>query len=134
MIVVDANLIVYRYVSGPLSSLARAALDRDADWRTASMWRCEFAGAVVNMIRAKILDQNDALEAMSNAANEMSARTSDVPQENVVRIALRDGISAYDAQYIALAELLNLKCVTADGPLARKAPHTTILLSDFARS
>ena len=41
VIVADANLIVYRYVKGPLSPLADQAIKKDADWRTAILWRCE---------------------------------------------------------------------------------------------
>lgn len=133
MIAVDANVIVYRYVKGPFTPLAEELLRRDADWRTSSLWRFEFVSALATMLRAKLLNQTQAFNALLAATVEMSPRQMDAPQEQVLLTALRDGISAYDAQYIALAEMLNLRCITADGPLVRKTPARSILLSDFVK-
>ena len=133
MIVIDANLVLYRHLKGPLTTLAEAALTKDPDWRTSSLWRCEFTSALVKMIRAKVLGEADGLAAMDSATTEMGPRELDVPQAQALRAALAYGISAYDAQYVALAEMLGLRCVTADAALARKTPAVTVLLADFVR-
>jgi predicted nucleic acid-binding protein len=133
VIIADANLILYRYLNGPLTPLAEVAVARDPDWRTTNLWRCEFTSALVKMIRANVLAEVDALTAMRSAAADMIPREVDVPQDQALRAALQYGISAYDAQYIALAELLGHSCVTADGQLARKTPGVSVLLADFAK-
>jgi len=133
MIVVDANVIVYRYIQGPFTPLAEALLRRDSDWRTASLWQFEFASALATMMRANLLNQKQGMDVLMAASAEISPRQADVSQEQAILTALRDGISIYDAQYIALAEMLNLRCITADQPLARKTPSRSILLSDFVK-
>jgi predicted nucleic acid-binding protein len=133
MIVVDANVIVYRYIQGPFTPLAEALLRRDSDWRTASLWQFEFASALATMMRANVLNKKQGMNALTAAMAEMPPRQAEVAQEQAIHIALRDRISVYDAQYIALAEILNLRCITADQPLARKTPSRSILLSDFVK-
>ena len=133
MIVADANLIIYRHVSGPQTPLAAAARRKDPDWRTAALWRFELTSALVTMVRARVLDESSALAALVAADAEMSPRETEVPQDHALRVALARGISAYDAQYVALAEILGVPCVTADTALARKAPGLTVALADFVK-
>ena len=133
MIVADGNLIVYRHVSGPLSARADAAGRKDADWRTAALWRCEMTSALAKMVRGRVLDEAAALSAIAAAGAEMFPRETEVPQDHALRVALRYGISAYDAQYIALAEMLGVPCVTADAALAKKTPALSILLAEFVK-
>lgn len=133
MIVADANLVIYRYLRGPLSPLADAVVRRDADWRTTSLWKYEFTSAAVKMIRGRVVGEVEALAAIAMAADEMTAREVAVPQERALRVALLHGVSAYDAQYAALADTLGVQCVTADAAFARKTPLFTILASDFVK-
>jgi predicted nucleic acid-binding protein len=113
--------------------LADAARVKDPDWRTVVLWRCEFTSALVKMIRARVLDEPTALTALAAAAADMAPREMDVPHERALRAALRYGISAYDAQYVALAEMWGVSCVTADAALVRKAPGVCVPLADFIR-
>jgi predicted nucleic acid-binding protein len=133
MIVADANLLVYRYVRGPMSSLADAARAKEGDWRVPPFWKCEFTSAVLKMVRAEALTHAEATTAISDAHAEFASRETVVPQDRALAAALRYGTSAYDAQYVALAEMLNVSCVTADEPLAKKASAVCRLLRDFAR-
>jgi predicted nucleic acid-binding protein len=133
MIVADVNLIIYRHVSGPLTPLAAAARRKDPDWRTAGLWHCELTSALVKMVRAKVLDESRALAVLAAADAEMSPRETSVPQDHALHVALTHGVSAYDAQYIALAEILGVPCVTADAALAKKTPGLTVSLADFVK-
>lgn len=134
MIVVDANIIVYHMVKGPFSHRAEALAVKEPDWRSPILWRYEFTNALRNMLRAGMLGEAEALRAVASARDAMSGREVDVPQEVALTTALRFDLSAYDAQYVALAELLEAPCVTADAPLTRKAPTRAILLADFLDS
>ena len=51
----------------------------------------------------------------------------------VLRLAVRAGISAYDAQFVALAEMLDTLLVTGDRKLAKRCPRRVILMSDYAK-
>ena len=133
MIVADANLIIYRHVDGPLTSLAAACRSRDPDWRTTALWRYEFTSALVKMVRGRILDEGGASAALAAAGADMAGREMDVPQDRAMRVALASGVSAYDAQYLALAEILGVPCVTADASLARKAPALSIRIEDYVK-
>src|SRR5205085_12053615 len=70
VIVADGNLIIYRHVGGTMSSLADAAVVKDADWRTVPLWRFEMTSAVVKMIRAGVLAEAAGRAAMAAAARE----------------------------------------------------------------
>jgi predicted nucleic acid-binding protein len=83
------------------------------------------------MIRAKVVQEATALAALASAEAHMVPREVPVPQERAVQTAMKYGISAYDAQYVVLAEVLGTTCVTADVPLVRKVPTLCTLLSDF---
>ena len=133
MIIADANLIIYRYLRGPLSGLADRVVRKDEDWRTSTLWRVEFASAAVKMIRGGVVGEADAIAAMTLASHEMSTRELHVPQARVIRIAVRHGISAYDAQYAALAEAFGVICVSADATFTRKAPQLVVSISDFVK-
>jgi predicted nucleic acid-binding protein len=133
VIVADASLIIYRHVAGPLTPLAGAARAKDPDWRTAPVWRFEMTSALVKMIRGGVLDEAGALAALAAADAEMTGREVDVPQDRALRDALRYGTSAYDAQYVVVADLLGAPCVTADAALAKKTPGLSTLLADFVQ-
>lgn len=131
MIVVDANVLVYRYVHGPFTRSAQALLNQDADWRVPRLWRYEFVNALVTMLRNNLLNEHDALSAWTSADEDLAPRESSIAQDQVLARAAQYRISGYDAQYIALAELMSLQCVTADKPLARKARGIAVLLDEF---
>lgn len=49
-------------------------------------------------------------------------------------LALRYHLSAYDAQYLSLAESLGVKCVTEDRQLLKTNPKLAISMEDFCAS
>jgi predicted nucleic acid-binding protein len=49
---------------------------------------------------------------------------------DVLRLSQESNCSAYDCEYVALAEFLDVVLVTADGKLAKAFPLRTRLLCD----
>jgi predicted nucleic acid-binding protein len=129
MIVVDANVIVYWATEGPHTEQAEHLRTMDGDWRTAPLWRYEFTNAILMMMRAGMLTETLALDCLLKADGLMTPREHAIMQGDALRVAGRYGISAHDAQYIALAEQLHTRCVTNDKALARKVPGLCVLLS-----
>ena len=93
----------------------------------------EFTSALVKMVRGRLLDEGGASAALAAAETDMAGREIDVSQDRAMRVALTYGVAAYDAQYLALAEILGARCVTADASLARKAPALSILMEDYVK-
>lgn len=54
----------------------------------------------------------------------------DVPALTVLRLARDSGCSAYDCEYIALAEHLDVKLISADGKLCKASPNRAVGLSE----
>jgi predicted nucleic acid-binding protein len=132
VIVVDANVIVYWATDSPQADQVDVLRSLDADWYTTPLWRYEFSYALVVMLRAKVIATGAASKALAKAESVMTAREQPVAQDDVLSVAIRYGISGYDAQYIALAHALGSRCVTADVPLVRKTPGVSTLLADVA--
>lgn len=131
MIVVDANVIVYLVIDGPLTAAAQHLAIRDPEWVTCPLWRYELCSAAVTMVRAGVLDEDKAKDAMRAAAQLMEGRERLPLQGEVLDAAIQYDISAYDAQYIALARPNHVKCITSDKPLLRKTTGITVALSAF---
>ena len=131
MIVVDTNIIVYVVVQLPQTLLAQQVAVRDPDWVVPPLWRYEFASAVTTMVRAGALTAAQAESAIAAADLLIAGREAPVDQIAAFCVAIALNLSAYDATYVALAERLGVRCVTADTRVIRNAPRIAISLDDF---
>ena len=133
MIVADANLIVHLALGGADAADARRARSRDADWVAPLLWRSEVRNVCVTLLRARRLGIADAYRAMELAEWLVRGRGYHVESTAVLRLAADSGCSAYDAEYVALAQDLDVPLVTADRALVRRFTAVAIPLSAFAR-
>jgi predicted nucleic acid-binding protein len=131
VIVLDTSIMVPAFIDMPDSAGARKVMAPKGRWALPPLWRFEFTSAVVTLVRAGKIDQTDAHRAMDDARVAVIDREVPVDQGQVMRLAIRLNISAYDAQYIGLAEEFDAVCVTADKDLRAKAPTRTILLDEY---
>ena len=134
MIVADTNLISYLLIEGEQTEAARAVWGADPDWRMPPLWRAEFLMVLVLSTRAGVLDRDSALLAWRRATALFGACEIDPEGERVLAVALRDGLSAYDAQFVALAEDLGVYVVTADKGILRARPDLARAMGEFAPS
>ncbi|HZN73671.1 MAG TPA: type II toxin-antitoxin system VapC family toxin [Micromonosporaceae bacterium] len=121
MIVVDASALTDALVDdGPMGDAARAVLMSDPHWAAPAHLLVE----VVSVIRGKALGgklglprAREAIVALPTLVIDQIALTQLVDR----MWQLRGNISAYDAAYVAAAELLACPLVTGDGRLAKAA-------------
>lgn len=131
MIVVDANILVAVVVASTHSSLAHRVGRMDPQWVFPPLCRYEVTSSLVKLVRAGALTEYQGIAAIADATALVAGREVAVDQVLALRVALALGLSAYDAQYIAVAQAYGIRCVTTDVPLARKAPDSAVLLSEF---
>jgi predicted nucleic acid-binding protein len=115
LIVADTNLIVALALKTSASADADAVRKRDNDWAAPLLWESEFRNALMGMLRAGDIGMQTALGAYKFAAENITAYS--VSTSAVLRLAEANGLTAYDAEFAALAEWLDCKCVSYDPDL-----------------
>ncbi len=71
---------------------------------------------------------------MSDSEVLLAEREIRVDSERVLRLVARSNCSAYDCEFVALAEELSTFLVTSDERIVREFPDTVISLESFAGS
>jgi predicted nucleic acid-binding protein len=130
MIVVDANIIVAAVLKGPLQEMAMRTREKD-QWAAPGLWRSEFRSALVKMIRAEVIELSDAQEHLKLADYLMLGREFRTNGEKVLEFASRTYGSAYDCEYVVMADDFNVRLVTTDEPLIKHFPKIAVHLRDY---
>lgn len=131
MIVVDTNIIGYLYLSSPRSAQAEKALLKDAMWAAPLLWRSELRNVLAQYIRKDLLAFEDAVRVMNEATRLMSGREYAVDSLSVLQLVRQSTCSAYDCEFVALAQALGVKLVTVDKQILRDFPGIAISLAAF---
>jgi predicted nucleic acid-binding protein len=131
MIVADTNMLVAIWVQGDFSKTSLSILNREREWIAPILWRSEFRSALRKYLKANIIDSNNANRMMSEALNLMQSREFTVDSYSVIELIATTTVSAYDAEYIALAQETESRLVTFDRKLINLFPDVAIHPEDF---
>ncbi|PWU49771.1 VapC toxin family PIN domain ribonuclease [Micromonospora globispora] len=119
MIVVDASVLADALVDdGAVGEAARAELSGDPHWAAPGHLLVE----VVSVIRGKVLGRKLGLVRAREAIETLPSLVIDEVGTAMLldrMWQLRGNVTAYDAAYVAAAELLACPLVTGDGRLAK---------------
>ena len=132
MIVADVNLVAYLLLGGPELAVAQRVLERDPIWAAPLLWRSEFRSVLATYMRQRDLDLGDAWRAHELAGQLFNGQEFAVPGDRVLELAATSTCSAYDCEYVALADELSVPLVTADRQLLRTFPDRAISPKAFA--
>jgi predicted nucleic acid-binding protein len=114
VIVVDTNVIGYLYLASAHSRLAEQALRKDANWAAPLLWRSEFRNVLALYIRKHWLSLEASQQIMLEASNLMEDQEFEVDSDQVLKLVTMRSRSAYDCEFVALAQELGVSLVTAD--------------------
>jgi predicted nucleic acid-binding protein len=131
VIVADTNLIAYLLVDGPFTKEARAVYEKDNDWVAPSLWRSEFRNVLVLSLRRGVMTFTESLEVMEDADLLMEGKDRDSASSRILRLAADSGCSAYDCEFVALAQDLGVPLVTADRALIEKFKPAVVSMKIF---
>jgi predicted nucleic acid-binding protein len=133
MIVVDTNIIAYLHVNGNFTSSALLLLEKDPYWIAPPLWQSEFRNALVNYVRHNLLTLENAVGLMNEALITMQNREVTPSAELILLLAANNSCSAYDCEFVALAQETNSKLITVDKQITKNFPQTAILLNEFIK-
>ena len=130
MIVVDSNVLAYHWLPGPRNADAEALVRYDAEWAAPVLWRSEFRNVLTGYIRAGHLTQTDAENAMHNAASCLLGGEHFVTDHAVFSLVAHSKCTAYDCEFVALAQALSTVVITEDRALLSSFPKYCYSLVD----
>jgi len=133
MIVADASLL-HNYVN-PVAeaNLADAVFQKDPICYAPSLWRYELRNALLKYVRIGKLTSPLVERAFEDAKKVIADHELGASTAEVFQAAITFKISAYDAEYVALAHKLRVPLVTFDQKLVRAAPGIALSPEDFLR-
>lgn len=119
MIVVDTNVIAYCWIRGERTALAHRLRQLDPDWHAPVLWRSELRNILTGYVRDGSLTGTQARQVMAAAEAGLDGREHHLPGDIVFAVTERSRLSAYDAEFVALAEILGVRLVTEDRAILR---------------
>jgi predicted nucleic acid-binding protein len=129
VIVVDSNVVAYLYLPGEHTAKAEALLEREPDWAAPVLWRSEFRNILAGCLRRRTLTFGQACGLQGEAEDLLEGSEFEVDSKAVLELVRDSDCSAYDCEFIALANDLQVKLVTMDAKLLKAFPKRTISLA-----
>jgi predicted nucleic acid-binding protein len=131
MIVADVNLVAYLLISGEHTKQATAVLRQDAEWAFPYLWRSEFRNILALHIQHRKMSLEHAILLWDSAAALARHHEYAVDPQSVLGLVVKQPLTAYDAEYVALAQHLKIPLVTFDKKLQTAVPKTAISAEEF---
>ena len=131
MIVVDTNTIAYLYLPTPSTPNVERLLKLDSVWVAPLLWRSEFRNILALYVRKDIVDFDTACQIQGKAEALMAGGEYQIDSLSVLSTAQKSGCSAYDCEFVALAQNLTKPLITADKRLLRTFPDVAMTVKAF---
>lgn len=122
MIVVDTNVLIYRWMPGPRNQAAEALMRFDPVWAAPLLWRSEFRQVLSRAIRLAKVGVAEAELLVGHAARSLLGGEHAVADRIVLDLVSRSRCTAYDCEFAGLALALGTVLVTEDQTLLGSFP------------
>ena len=130
MLVVDTNIIAPFYIRGADTERVLELHRADNLWRTDPLALIEFSNILATYQRAHYLTTSEARACLTKAERLLRPHYVHLTHETALAIAIRYGVTTYDARFLAVALHLNTRLVTEDKKLRAAAPALTQSLTE----
>jgi predicted nucleic acid-binding protein len=130
LIVVDTNIIAYLMIRGERTLQARAVFKKDSEWVAPLLWRSELRSVLALYLRKKFLSLNEALQFMQEAERLLEGGEYEIPSSLVLNLSASSLCSAYDCEFVGLAQELGISLVTTDNKVLKAFPSIAISLEN----
>ncbi|MEM6447305.1 MAG: type II toxin-antitoxin system VapC family toxin [Cyanobacteria bacterium P01_D01_bin.123] len=126
MLVIDTNIISYLYFPTAYTQYSEALLKLDSSWAAPILWRSEFRNILALYLRKEVIDLAVAMDIQAQAEMLMARNEFEMNSSKVLILAQSSGCSAYDCEFISLAQTFNMRLITTDKKLIKAFPKRAI--------
>lgn len=105
----------------------------DSDWIVPLLWRSEFRNVLAGAIRKRLLPPEAAIDLIGKAEAQFAQKEFVISSAAVLRLAADSRLSAYDCEFVALAQEQGVPLVTEDRLILREFPDVAVPLATFAK-
>ena len=131
MIVVDTNVIHYCWVRGQHTEVAQAVRRQDPDWHAPILWRSELRNVLTAYLRRESLSREYIVEILDAADQALAGNEHIISDQLVLDVVEASTLTAYDAEFVALASALSVPLVTADKAVLMAFPDRAMTMEAF---
>ena len=131
MIVVDTNIIHYCWVRGQNTGVAQAVRQKDPDWHVPILWHSELRNVLTAYLRRGLLTRAQIVEILRIADQALAEGEHFIPDNLVLDVVATSTLTAYDAEFVALATALSVPLVTADKGVLKAFPDRALTMETF---
>ena len=131
MIVVDVNIVAYLLIAGEKTAEAQSLWEKDSYWIVPDLWRHEFLNVLATFVRHGGTGLDTARRLWDSALDFLWANETSVDPALTLELAERYKLSAYDAQYLALAVTKETLLITEDKALIASVPQQCLSMREF---
>ena len=128
MIVVDTNVMTHLLVGGESGADAAMLFEQDPEWAAPIILMSELRNVLLGLVRRGALISDQAKAMSDDAAVILGNRIATVTSAQVFDIALECGLTAYDAEFVALARTLGIPLATLDSAILQGATDVAVSL------
>lgn len=126
--VIDTNVVAYCFFQGKFSTDAIRLLALLTNASVPPLWQSEFRNVLSLYLRKQLVTLDEALEIYVLAGQRLSVVRVKDNTAQVLDLVNRSTCSAYDCEFVALAQQLESPLVTQDKKLLREFPDTAIAI------
>ncbi len=130
MIVVDSNVLAYLFLPSEHTEKAEDLFKAQPNWAAPLLWRSEFRNILAGYLRRKVLTFEQACSLQVEAETLLCGNEFELDSYAVLELVHDSDCSAYDCEFVALAEILETKLFTMDKKLLRAFPEITMALDN----
>ncbi len=131
MIVVDTNVIHYCWVRGQNTEVAQAVRRKDPDWHAPILWRSELRNVLTAYLRRRLMSRIQIAGILRSADRAFVESEHIVGDDLVLDVVEMSTLTAYDAEFVALAGALSVPLVTADKAVLKAFPDRALTMEAF---
>lgn len=134
MIVVDVNIIAYLLIEGEHTEASARLIAAEPRWAAPLLWRSEWRNILAGYLRRGELDTAGAIQRIRAAAALVEGREYLVEDAHVMDLVASSPCSAYDCEYVALAEALGVPLITFDRGILAAFPGSARSADEYLAS
>jgi predicted nucleic acid-binding protein len=131
LIVADTNTIAYLFLPSDFADAVEKLLAKDPHWIAPVLWRSELRNVLSHYLRKKLITFTDALEIQHNAEQLMNGHEFEINSLGVLKLVDQSTCSAYDCEFVYLAQDTGSILITADKKILRTFPDIAMKAADF---